>query len=137
MMIYCVRMIDKRTGKVMYKTGHTKWGPKNYMKRFEDDQYSTFDIELLSYICFSHSDFKVAKAVIITIENMIRAVIPAKSPSFMIEDYFEREPGSMKLSGVTELIFLKENQTEDMLLKTFNSFKKAADKTALELQEKL
>jgi hypothetical protein len=130
-------MTDKVTGKVMYKTGHTKWGPANFTKRFEDEEYSTFDIELLSNIMFSHPDWKVAKAVIITIENMIRAIIPAKDPSFMIEDYFGREPGTMKISGVTELIFLKENQTEDKLVSVFNRFKGAATKTAFELQEKL
>lgn len=137
MMIYCVKFIDRVTDKVMYKIGHTKYGPKNFHKRFDYPEYDCFDIELLDHVILSHGDWKVAKAAIISIENMIRVVIPAKSPSFMIEEYFDREPNTMKLSGVTELIFLKENQTETMLLSTFGKFKKAIIKTSKELNEKI
>jgi len=137
MMIYLVKMTDRVTGKSMYKSGHTKWGPENFMKRFDYPEYETFNIELLNYALLSHPNWNVAKAAIIAIENMTRVIIPPKSPSFMIEDYFERPAGSMKIGGVTELIFLKENQTEDDLIFMFGKFVSAITKTGKELQEKI
>ena len=137
MMIYLVRMTDRKTEKVMHKFGHTKWGPSNYMKRFDYPEYATFQIDLLSYAQLSHNNWNVAKAAIITAENMIRAWIPAKDPSFMIEDYFERPAGTMKLSGVTELVFLKEGQTEQDLVTVFDKFASAITKTGRELKEKI
>lgn len=137
MMLYLVRMTDRVTGKQMHKMGHTKYGPDNFHKRFESPEYDCFDIELLGHASISHSTWSVAKAAIITAENMIRAVIPAKPSSFMIESYFDRPPGSMKISGVTELIFLKDNQTEEQLVSLFNKFSKAISKTTLELTEKI
>lgn len=137
MMKYCAKFTDKVTGKVMYKIGHTKWGPNKFHKRFDYPEYECFDIELLGYAIISHANWNVAKAAIITAENMIRAIIPPKDPSFMIEEYFERPPGSMKLSGVTEMIFLKESQTEEQLVNMFNRFSKAIVKTNLELNEKI
>lgn len=135
MMMYLVKMTDRQTSKTIYKIGHTKWGPSNIMKRFDDPEYADFKITLLSYMMFSHGNWAVAKAVIITAENMIRAVIPPKPPSFMIEEYFERPAGSMKISGVTELFLLKETQTEDMLVSVFDRFKPALQKTHMELTE--
>lgn len=137
MMLYCARFTDRVTGKVMHKIGHTKWGPNKFHNRFDYPEYQCFDIELLSYAIISHTDWNVAKTAIITAENMIRAIIPPKDPSFMIEDYFERPPGSMKLSGVTEMVFLKESQTEEQLVNMFNRFSKAIVKTNLELTEKI
>ena len=133
MMLYLVRMTHRPTKKVCHKKGHTKWGAKNFMKRFESEEYKDFDFELLAYQYFSHDNWAVAKSVIITIENALRSIWPAKDPSFMIEDYFEAEPGSMKISGVTELIFLKENQTEDDLIKTFKTITSSLNKTSIEL----
>ena len=135
MMLYLVRMTHRPTKKFCHKEGHTKWGAKNFMKRFEGEEYKDFDFELLAYEYFSHDNWAVAKAVIITIENALRAVWPAKDPSFMIEDYFEAEPGSMKISGVTELIFLKENQTESDLIKTFKTLAGSLNKTSKELEQ--
>ena len=137
MMIYLVKMTDQETGKVVYKTGHTKWGPDNYMKRFDYPEYATFNVELLSYAMLSHPNWNVAKAAIIAIENMTRVIIPPKDPSFMIEDYFERPSGTMKIGGVTELIFLKDSQSEDDLVYMFSKFVKAITKTGKELKEKI
>ena len=137
MMLYLVKLTDRITSKVMYKIGHTKWGPANFRRRFDDPEYATFAIELLGHGSVSHTNWNVAKTAIITAENMIRAVIPAKDPSFMIESYFERAPNSMRLSGVTEMVFLRDNQTEDQLVAMFNRFGKAIAKTTMELQEKL
>ena len=135
MMLYLVRMMHRPTNKVCHKEGHTKWGAKNFMKRFEDEEYKDFDFELLAYQNFNHPNFAVAKSVIITIENALRSVWPAKDPSFMIEDYFEAEPGSMKIGGVTELIFLKENQTENDLIKTFKTIASSLTKTSKEFEK--
>ena len=137
MMLYLVRLTDRITSKVMYKIGHTKWGPNNFHKRFDAPEYDVFNIELLGHGSVSHPNWNVAKAAIITAENMIRAVIPAKDPSFLLENYFDRAPGSMKLSGVTEMVFLRDNQTEDQLVALFNRFGKAIVKTTMELTEKM
>lgn len=135
MMLYLVRMTHRPTKKICHKKGHTKWGAKNFKKRFEGEEYKDFDFELLAYQYFSHDNWAVAKAVIITIENALRAIWPAKDPSFMIEDYFDVAPGSMKISGVTELIFLKENQKESDLVKTFKVIASSLNKTSKELEE--
>lgn len=135
MMLYLVRMIHRPTKKICHKEGHTKWGAKNFMKRFESEEYKDFDFELLAYQYFSHENWAVAKSVITTIENALRSIWPAKDPSFMIEDYFEADPGSMKISGVTELIFLKENQTENDLIKTFKIVTSSLTKTSKELEQ--
>lgn len=135
MMLYLVRITHRPTNKICHKTGHTKWGAKNFMERFKNEEYKDFKFDLLAHQYFSHKNWAVAKSVITTIENVLRSVWPAKDPSFMIEDYFEAEPGSMKISGVTELIFLKENQTESNLIETFKTITSSLTKTSKQLEE--
>jgi hypothetical protein len=137
MILYLIKLVHKVTGKVMYKIGHTKWSADNFHKRFDYPEYECFEITLLASYQISHSNWTVAKTAIITAENMIRAVIPPKDPSFMIEDYFEQPRGSMKLSGVTEMVFLTDDQTEQDLINTFKKFGKAIAKTALDLKDKI
>ena len=134
-MLYLVRMTHRPTSKVCHKRGHTKWGAKNFMKRFKDEEYNDFDFDLLAYQYFSHTNLPIAKSVIIAIENVLKSIWPPKDPSFMIENYFEAAPGSMKISGVTELIFLKENQTENDLIKTFKTIASSLTKTEKELEK--
>lgn len=137
MLVYLVRLTDRVTGKVAHKVGHTKWGPANVVSnRFRRDRdYDTFDIDLLGYAMLSHENFIVAKTAIITIENMFRAIVPAKDPGFMIEEYFEREPGTMKVGGVTEFIFVDQyDQNEETLVWVFDNIKKAVEKTEKDLR---
>lgn len=130
MLIYLVRMTHRPTLKLTHKSGHSKQSLRSWQERFKDPEYDDFDIELLAGKEFSHPNWNIAKAVAITIENAFRAVWPAKEPSFMIEEYFEVEPGTLKFSGVTELIFLKDNQTEKQLIDTFNIIANSLTKTS-------
>jgi hypothetical protein len=134
MLVYLVRMTHRPTQKQTHKSGHSKQSLRSWRERFKDSEYDDFDIELLAGKEFSHKNWTVAKAVAITIENAFRAVWPAKESSFMIEEYFGVEPGSMKISGVTELTFLKDNQTEKELINTFNSVVNSLNKTSKELE---
>ncbi len=134
MLIYLVRMTHRPTNKVTHKSGHSKNSQRNWRERFNYPEYDDFDIELLAGKEFSHENWNVAKAVITTIENAFRSVWPAKDPSFMIEDYFGVEKGTMKISGVTELIFLKDNQTEQDLINTFKNITNSLTKTSKDLE---
>lgn len=130
MIIYLVKMIHKPSQKVCYKIGHTQ---KKIAERFSSEEYNDFDITRLSHIFFSHDKWAYAKVAAETLEFAIQQVIPPKSPSFIIEDYFNVPRDTLKIGGVTELIFLKENQTEQLIVDRFNVFVDSVDK----LQRKL
>lgn len=102
------------------KGGHTKG---KILDRFSGPEYDDFDIERIDNIFLTANSFLVAKAVTEVVEEFIRAIIPSKDPSFMIEDYFGVEPGSLKISGVTELIFPKDQEQEDQIISMFKRFK--------------
>lgn len=122
MMIYLARLTHKLSQESCLKTGHTQG---KFADRFSGSEYDDFEVERIDHIFLSANDWKVAKAVTEVLEEAIRVVIPAKDPSFMIEDFFGVEAGSLKIGGVTELTFPKDTEEENMMINLFKRFKKS------------
>ena len=125
MNVYFVKMTHRDSGKVLMKTGHTKG--KILEGRFASDEYKDFDIELIGNIYLTHKSFVRAKTAAMMLEEAIRVVIPAKDPSFMVEEYLGVEPGTMKFSGITEVFAPMSEAHERNVTRAWKMFEKQSN----------
>lgn len=126
MLLYLVKLTHKKTGKVFYKRGKSKWGQYNVIeKRFRaDPAYDIFDIELLAHIQLSRTKLHDANLIINTVEQVLNGQWEPKDRDFNVEQYLGENDGTLDSCGVTEFIFLKEDETEDMLVMHFKTAEK-------------
>jgi len=101
---------------VAYKIGHTKYF--NSINRFQDPQYDVFDeISVLHDINIQHENAVTARLVARAVEATLLCIYPK---NFRLEEHFQTEQNYFdKLSGITEMFVLTEQQTEDMLVELF------------------
>ena len=125
MVLYLVKLTHKKTGLVLYKRGYTSKArpPRVVEYRFGGEEFDIFDVELLDSYEYSHDNFLVAKAVILSMEATLNGVWPCKEREFNVEQYLGEEQGALDNVGITEFIYLKENQTEEDLMEHFKSAK--------------
>ncbi|CAB4140468.1 hypothetical protein UFOVP395_26 [uncultured Caudovirales phage] len=102
--------------RVAYKIGHTKYF--NSINRFQDRQYDVFDeISVLRDINIQHESAVTARLVASAVEATLQCVYPK---NFRLEVHFHTEENYFnKLSGITEMFVLTEQQSEDMLVELF------------------
>ena len=122
MVVYLVKLVHKKSGKVQYKRGITKW--LYPLKRFDDPKYYIFDISLLDKYDYSHDNWAVARTHVNVFEQVLNGLWPPKSRDFNVEQHLGEEAGVLDDVGVTEFIYLKDDQTEDQLVKQFKDAKK-------------
>lgn len=120
---YLARFESRKTpGKYAYKVGHTKW--PDARKRFADDQYDAFNIEILNSIIINHSDPVIARNYCKLVEECFKAIYPK---NFRLEQYFDYPEGTFDgLSGITEMFILEEDQMEERITSDFEQMKKAS-----------
>jgi len=125
MVLYLVKLTHKKTGLVLYKRGYTsKARPERVVDyRFGGSEFDMFNVELLDSYEFSHDNFVVARAVIMSMESTLNGVWPCKEREFNVEQYLGEQPGTLDNTGITEFIYLKEDQTEQDLVDHFKASK--------------
>lgn len=102
--------------RVAYKIGHTKYF--NCINRFQDPQYDVFDeIAILRDINIQHESAVTARLVANAVEATLQCMYPK---NFRLEEHFMTEQNYFdKLSGITEMFVLTDQQSEDMLVELF------------------
>jgi len=129
LLVYLIKM--ERGGKVGYKAGVSKWGKNNLLSKRFSDQYEDNlffqqldNLSIVDSVQFSRDSWfeanKDAEQVERTFLNKWK-----KSPSFCVETYFGWERDELGyIGGVTEMIFLDNETTEEDLV---NSFKEVTE----------
>lgn len=123
MVCYLVKLVHKKTGLVQYKRGITKW--LDPLKRFEDEKYDIFDISVLNKFVYSNESWLKANTVVNVFEQVLNGLWPPKQRDFNVEEYLGEEAGSLNDTGITEFIYLRDNQTEEQLVNHFEMAKKS------------
>ena len=123
MVCYLVKLVHKKTGLVQYKRGITKW--LDPLKRFEDEKYDIFDISVLNLFVYSNPSCVKANTVVNVFEQVLNGLWPPKQRDFNVEEYLGEEAGSLNDTGITEFIYLWDDQTEEQLVNHFEMAKKS------------
>ena len=125
MIVYAVMLIDRDSGKVIFKVGHTQ---KKIAERFSGEEYNRFIIQRIDHIYFSREDWQEAKHLALKIEY--EALKGFKKPStFIIEDYLGIERGDLNdatgkpLSGITEMFVLETEEQRHKFEQHFKNIK--------------
>ena len=67
-----VKFTHKQTGNIAYKRGISKYPAQSVIaNRFKHEQYDRFNIDLIDSFQFSHQQYKVARLVLETIEQVL------------------------------------------------------------------
>jgi|SaaInl33SG_5_DNA_1037386.scaffolds.fasta_scaffold16347_2 hypothetical protein len=124
MLVYLIKM--ERNGKIGYKAGVSKWGERNLIAKRFSDQYednrffhNLDNLSIVDCVQFSRDTWKQA---IVEAEHVEKIFLDKwkKSPSFCVETYFGWQRDELGyIGGVTEMIFLDEDQTEEQLVDGF------------------
>lgn len=106
--VYMCKFVDKRTGKVFYKFGHTT--KADALERFDskyDQRYSEFDI---TCVASAYGTLEWCQGV----EHAFKAMFPK---NIWLEEFFGDDRKWDNFSGITEVVFLTEeryNQAREM-----------------------
>ena len=106
MLLYLVKFTHKQTGSTAYKRGISKYPAQSVIaNRFKHEQYDRFKIDLIDSFQFSHQQYKVARLVLETIEQVLNGLVPPKKPDYSLEEHCGDPKGSYgNFDGVTEFI---------------------------------
>jgi len=116
----------QRNEKVGYKAGVSKWGKHNLLSKRFGDQYEDNrffhqldQLSIVDCVQFSRDTWKQA---IVEAEHVEKIFLDKwkKSPSFCVESYFGWQRDELGyIGGVTEMIFLNQDETEEQLIESF------------------